>query len=1133
MIKRQFAPALFLFIATLFSGTHQLQAQVNFPSGSAFRFLKASEASNLDAGWMNGTFDDSGWSSGSAPFRYGDSDGGTLLSDMQDNYSVLYMRASFTAINIDLIDRLLLYIDYDDGFIVWINGQQILSRNAPLIPSHDAFATDMHESGIPEDFSLAPTEVNLLEGENTLAIQGFNISLESSDFLYNMAIIAEIEEPVFQDTLGLLFSAESGFYTQTFTLDITAGDPAWNVYYTLDGSNPQDSETALTSQGGASILINPQSTSNRDLTPAVIVRASSGTGDIIPSYPEARTFIFENEVLLQAYPGGEWPDYNVNGQVIDLEMDGRINENPSYNGKVVPSLKDIPSLSIVTDIDHLFDSQSGIYVNAWGHGYDWERECTAELIQNDGSEGFNVNAGLRIRGGWSRHNDFPKHSFRLFFRSEYGDSKLRFPLFGDEGVDTFDKIDLRTSQNYAWAQGDPRNTMLRDVFSRDTQRDMGQPYTRSRHYHLYLNGMYWGLFQTQERSEARFAADYLGGDAEDYDVIKVNTEDWQYRIEATDGDFNLWFEIWKMCQSGFSSNETYYKLEGKDEKGDPLAGGEIYVDIDNLIDYMLSIFYTGNFDAPTSSFGGNRGPNNFFAINNRNNKSEGFVFFNHDAEHSMFAEQASPGIGLYEDRVNLADNDYGSDMYVSDFSAFHPQWLHHKLTDNAEYRVRFMDRANEQVSANGVLSPDSNLERLNERAGEINEAMIAESARWGDARRGSSYPFTRDDNWAPEVEKIRNEFFPYRTNILIEQLKEGGLYSELDAPLVSLDGITIEDLALMVDGPSSILIENPNSSSTIYYTRDGSDPRIAGGNISPTAISGGLSQVEVDFSGSGTLKTRIHFGGDWSALKEVRLISTNEDYSGLVVTELHYHPDDLIIQEDTIAGKDMEFIEFKNIGSDPIALGGLILDSAVYYEFPEDEILEPGHFHVVASKPSKFYLRYGMLASGNFSKNFANGGEELLLEDRDGNEIIRFTYSDAPPWPGEPDGEGNSLVSAEPNPTGNPNDASYWTKSYHIGGSPFANEPFPDSNESGRLNNEDIRVFPNPTSDLLNIELQGESADHPATIKLYGINGMLIYQEDISGSSTLQLSGLNLSTGVYLLRVQTENQVHTRKIVFR
>ena len=645
--------------------------------------------------------------------------------------------------------------------------------------------------------------------------------------------------------------------------------------------------------------------------------------------------------------------------------------------------------------------------------------------------------------------------------------------------------------------------------------------------------MYWGLFQTQERSEARFASDYLGGNAADYDVIKVNTEDWQYRIEATDGNFDIWYEIWKMCQEGFSANENYFKLEGKDPEGKPVPGGEIYVDIDNLIDYMLSIFYTGNFDAPTSSFGGNAGPNNFFAINDRTDRSEGFTFYNHDAEHSLFSYPASPGIGLLEDRVNLANNDYGPDMRVSDFSAFHPQWLHHKLTSNAEYRVRFMDRSLERVSANGVLSPEKNLDRLIQRANEIYYALVAESARWGDSRRGSSYPFTRDDNWIPELDKIRDDFIPYRTNILVEQLKEGGLYSELEAPLVSKNDVPLEDKVVYVTGPVQLLVENANASSTIYYTTDGSDPRETGGGLSPGALSGGLDQVEVAFSGSGILKARIHFGDDWSPLREVRLISTNEDYSGLVVTELNYHPDELIIGEDTTEGKDLEFIEFKNTGSDAIALGGLVLDSAVYYEFPPGEVLAPGQFHVVASKPSKFFLRYGMHPSGNFSRNFSNGGEEVLLEDRDGNEIIRFTYSDDPPWPTEPDGTGNSLVSAEQNPTGDPNDAAYWAKSINIGGSPFADEPFPASGNSDRLGAGDIRVYPNPTSDLLNIGLPVELADQSATIKLFGINGNLVHQEEIHGNGTIQFSGLNLASGIYLLRVQTGTLVYTRKIVYR
>jgi hypothetical protein len=88
-------------------------------------------------------------------------------------------------------------------------------------------------------------------------------------------------------------------------------------------------------------------------------------------------------------------------------------------------------------------------------------------------------------------------------------------------VDEFENIDLRTSQNYSWAyDGSGKHTFLRDVFSRDTQRDMGRPYTRSRYYHLYLDGQYWGLFQTEERPEASYAESYLGGDKEDYDVVK-------------------------------------------------------------------------------------------------------------------------------------------------------------------------------------------------------------------------------------------------------------------------------------------------------------------------------------------------------------------------------------------------------------------------------------------------------------------------------------------------------------------------------------------------------------------------------------------------------------------------------------
>ena len=64
-----------------------------------------------------------------------------------------------------------------------------------------------------------------------------------------------------------------------------------------------------------------------------------------------------------------------------------------------------------------------------------ERPTSVELIYPDGTEGFQAEAGLRIRGAYSRSGSNPKHSFRLLFKGGYGTSKLRYPIFGDEGPD--------------------------------------------------------------------------------------------------------------------------------------------------------------------------------------------------------------------------------------------------------------------------------------------------------------------------------------------------------------------------------------------------------------------------------------------------------------------------------------------------------------------------------------------------------------------------------------------------------------------------------------------------------------------------------------------------------------------------
>jgi hypothetical protein len=426
------------------------------------------------------------------------------------------------------------------------------------------------------------------------------------------------------------------------------------------------------------------------------------------------------------------------------------------------------------------------------------------LIYPDGMDGFQINCGVRIRGGWSRNDSNPKRAFRWFFRSEYGNAKLRYPLFGDEGVDEFDNVDLRTSMNYSWSYGaeDPsKNTMNRDVFSRDMQRDMGQPYTRSRYYHLYINGTYWGLYQTQERSEASFAASYFGGDREDYDVVKVDAGYMGlFDIEATDGTLDAWKRLWDASMAGFNTPESYYKIQGLNTDGTRNPDYEVLLDVDNLIDFMLTVFLTGEADGPVSGFRGDQEPNNFYAIYNHVTGDRGFIFFRHDAEHTLGAQPWG------YDRT-------GPFPGGSIFKESNPQWIHQQLVENPLYRARIADRVYKHFFNGGALTPEANIERFLSRKEEIDLAIIAESARWGDSKREPA--FTRDNAWLVEINRIVGQFFPDRTKIVLNQIKSKGWYPRIDPPVFNArDSQVQKGFELTISVPLG----------AIYYTVDGTDP---------------------------------------------------------------------------------------------------------------------------------------------------------------------------------------------------------------------------------------------------------------------------------------------------------------------
>jgi hypothetical protein len=205
---------------------------------------------------------------------------------------------------------------------------------------------------------------------------------------------------------------------------------------------------------------------------------------------------------------------------------------------------------LVTDLKHLFDPTNGIYARPREEGALWERPVSAELIYPDGREGFQINCGLRIQGAGSRGPEStPKHSLRLLFKSIYGPGRLNHRLFPDTDVDSFNTIHLRAEYNNAWtkAQSDQRERAQenRDQFARDLQVAMGQETDHGIACHLYINGLYWGIYHPSERADASWAASHFGGSEEEWDVLNHG--------DVVAGNRTAWDAMWAIANGGLSS----------------------------------------------------------------------------------------------------------------------------------------------------------------------------------------------------------------------------------------------------------------------------------------------------------------------------------------------------------------------------------------------------------------------------------------------------------------------------------------------------------------------------------------------------------------------------------------------------
>jgi hypothetical protein len=838
----------------------------------------------------------------------------------------------------------------------------------------------------------------------------------------------------------LQFSHERGYFTSPISVALATTTAGATVYYTLDGSSPLNANG--TPAANATAYSSPIPVATTTMLRAAGSKSFAGSTAVA-----THTYIFPQHVATQTRP----PNYPLTwggGVTGDYDVDPQVSQSAADTQRFQEGLRDLPTISVVASRDTLFGT-GGLYVNSLSNN---EKAVSAEYFHPsptiDGETGpvrFQIDCGIRMQGGASRNAVHKKHSVSLRFRSTYGKSKLIADLFKSPATNEFNSIQLRAMYNNSWIHGSAdqraRATMIADQWIRDSHIAMGNDDGGSgRYVHLFLNGMYWGVYNLHERPENDHYAGYSGGAYDKDQVFGFNPGNNTFAERDS-------FNSMKAAVATRNWNSIISKL-----------------DVDSYIDFYIGQHFGHNDDLKTNdnwrAAGG--GPAN-----------APWRFYPWDSERTLENPNNANALAISQDGASI----------IAD------------LIHVEEFRVRFADRAYKHLHHDGALTNPANRNRYLARVAELDRAIVGESARWGDKQNGGGGPFgdyTRAENWLkavygplsfqPTAGALGSGGWfptsgPNRTTIMINAWKSqtwaSGLPTKLPAinpPQFAVNG-TLQHGGSLPNGAALTLT---GGTGEIYYTTDGSDPRIVGGAVQPGLAP--YTGTPLSLDASGPVKVRWKLGDSWSALNEAHFSLGSPAQPGdLRIAELHYHPTSPSALErvalkglDTsrvFTRDDFQFLEILNVSAKIVNLSGCELSEGVAFTFGDVSLL-PGQRAVVAERLSAFAIRYpdAPQPAGQWSGALAKNGETVTLLSASLAPIDSVTYGDSGAWPSRPDGDGPSLEII--NPLGMANDPSNWRSSREFHGTPGSAGAGPDKRI---LINEILANTTSPLKDALEL----------------------------------------------------------------
>jgi len=958
-------------------------------------------SASLSDDWMETDYDDGHWDTGNGGMGFGDGDDGTVVPT---NCSVM-MRKSFNLADSSEVLKAILMMDYDDGFIAYLNGTEIARSNMRFgfirwntyaNASHEAL---MYQGLLPDSFPVDPVllKASLRSGKNVLAVQTHNSDPASSDLSSIPFLIFGVksdnrEHPSppswFQANLLSSFSAE-------FKLSRTGE----TVFLFSPGGNIVDQQVfpaiesnhcyLRTSDGAAAwCLSDSPSPLSENNSPACYTGYTSS-----PVFSSTGGFYSVAQLLtISTSQVNGTVRYTRNGddpQSSDPEFIGSIAIDssqvirarvfaPGYlpgrtvtHNYLIGEEGKLPVLTISTDSSNLWDENSGIYVagNAadtlypyYGANFwqDWHKPAFIEFYDKSRQRILNFNAEIEIYGNFSRTK--PQKSFEIHLKDRYGTGEISYPLLPDKPhITNYDYIVLRNSGT------DWNKVHFRDALMERIMRNTHSGYLASEPVRVFLNAADWGVYTMHEKHNHKWIESNYNLKEGEYDYL-FEEGIYIHLEKGTDSEF---WNMYDYATTQDPASQDYYEYMNS------------VLDIQNYADYFIAETYYNNGDWI------GEWTNNIKLW--RDNRPGGkWKYLMHDLDFGLGLQGS-----VNENRLELARNP---------LELSHSSEIFDAVLENQVFKQYFITRYADLI--NTIFTPANIEKEMKHFRDSMSLDMVYHFQKWG----GDTA------SWNSTIQQMMN-FVNARPAIARNHIRSQ--FALTNEVILSLD----------VSPPGAGRIE---ISTIVPETYPWSGIYFNGNPVTLTAIPNpGFSFDHWDANnplGNGTSdQINVNFTADDNI---TAYFAGSAQDPQLKISEFNYnsHPD----------FKAGDWIELHNFGTYDLNISGWKLkDSEDHhiFTFPTGSTIKAGNYLVIAEDTLAFDLFFPEVQNriGELGFSLNNINDQIRIFDHTGILHESFYFQSQIPWPEDANGAGFTCILN--NYFSDPNDGANWSVAC-FGGSP-------------------------------------------------------------------------------------------------